>query len=248
MRIINKEKFDSLTSYTTKNEPVADEVGIHKLSTMIAHKTKFRVADVEEVMKEAAFALYALLLERKTVNLGGIKLKTKWFPYEEPRYVRLGNGYWTFGYYFPRIEMVKDGRLLYSGRDGEFNPDFIEGILPYLPDDVKNEEDIIKFSLDIMEATCQEGKDVIIDEEGYIIQTDPKKKRKYFDETFHPTYLEMVHYHMARKKAIGEYYKKKNDGEDVGDLNDYVYSQLRERGFKVGADRGGTKDELSTEG
>lgn len=238
MKIIDKSKFNALRTPTNPKEPVADIVGVHKLSTMVAHKTKFRVADVEEVIKETTYAIYSLLLQRKSVDLNGVKLVNRWVPYDEPKYIRNGEGFWTFGYFFPKIEMSKDGRMIYRGADGEYNKDFIDAILPYLPDGIVDENDIINMAKEIIEETNKLGKEMIVDEEGYIIPKGKKKKRIKFDETFHPSWEETIRYQVARKKLIVEYWEKKKNGEEVPPtLGEYVVNGLLSQGFRVGPDR-----------
>lgn len=247
MRIISKENLDQLLPYALKDEPIADEVSVHKLSTMIAHKTKFRVSDVEEVIKEIGPALCSLLIQRKTMNFGGVKIRNRWVPYEEPKYIRNGDGYWTFGYFMPKVEFNKDARLMYSGRSGGFSEDFVDSLLPYMPDEIKNEDDIVKLSYDLMEATGQLGKGVIVDEEGYIVQKNPKKKRRYFDETFHPTYAERMNFIIAQRSAYKEYNERTKAGEGLGPASLFVIQKMKDNGFKLGADIGGDSDELPEE-
>lgn len=232
MNIVPPKNFENLKTPTEScNEPIAQEVGTYNISRMIAKKTKFRVCDVEEVVKELGSVLFMLLLERKTVNLDGLYLRNRWNPLNEPKYIRNDEEYWTFGYFNPKVELDLQKRSLFIGKDISYKDEFIEKLLPYAPDGIESIEDLRALSLEIMKETCKDGKDVIVGEDGYIISDS--KKKKFFDENFHPTWGEYAKYHSERKKAIKRYWELRRSGEEV-DFKEFVTNELEKGGFKIG--------------
>ena len=89
MRVSKREYFSYLRKpKPSSNEPIAKSVGIYDLALMIARKTKFRVWDVKEVLEEVGPAIYAQLLQRKTVDVDGVNIGSKWKGIEFARCVK----------------------------------------------------------------------------------------------------------------------------------------------------------------
>lgn len=236
-KVIEPKRFSCLkTPSKDTKEPIAEEVGIHYLSRMISKKTKFRVADVEEVVRELSSVVYSMILDRKTVNLDGMYIRSKWQELEKPMYIRDGEGYWIFGYFYPKIEMDMTKRNLYSGKDISYNEKLCDKIIPYCPDYVEDFEDLKEYIYNRIKSTSKLGKAMLVDEDGYIINPNSKKK-KYFDEEFHPTWGEICKYHAARSRAIKKWKELRDSGEDVA-FHSFIYKQLESEGYKLGSGRG----------
>lgn len=235
LHVVNPRRFDYLRAPADiPKEPVAKEVGSYYIAKKIAKKLKFRVEDVNEVLKELGPAIFGVLLERKSIDLGNITIRSKWEPFEAPRYIRNDPEHWAFGYYAPAIDMNMRSRLLYSGKKSElFNQEFWDEIEPYLPDEIESFDDIRQFQHDIQTENSKLGKNLLVDEEGYLYLRGNQTKRRYFDENFHPTWFESMRYHAVRQKAIAEYWRRKRDGEEVG-FREIVFGRLREAGFQLG--------------
>ena len=242
MTIVQPKNFESLrpAPYNTE-EPTAKEVGVHELSRKIAHKTKFRVVDVEEVVTEACYALYAMLLERKSVNLNGLYLQNRWNPLVEPRYVRNEDGYWTFGYFSPKIEFDTQRRMMFIGQNGVYRDDFMEKILPYLDEDIEDSDDLRDAVLETMKETSQLGKNILVDEDGMFLPKGKTKKR-FFDEDFHPTFGEISSYNAAKRRALRKYWEKKRSGEEP-DFIEFIKSEIESEGFTFGSYKDIDEDE-----
>lgn len=234
MNTVPPNKFDNLKNPTEScNEPLSDEVGVHAISKMIAKKTKFRVADVEEVMREVGPVIFAILLARKTVDLDGVYLRNRWVPNDIPRYIRNGDGFWTFGYFNPKLELDRQKRSMYIGKDIVYRDNIVEDTAPYLSDEIKTADDMRALSIAYMKETGALGKELLVDEEGYYFTNKKKGRKRFFDKDFHPTWGELMSYYANRHRAIQKYQKLKSEGKDV-EFGPFVTAELESAGFKIG--------------
>lgn len=239
MRILKKEFYDCLRKpYPSSGEPIAEEVGVYQLSRMIAKKTKFRVADVQEVLKEVGPAIFALLLQRKSIKLGHINICSRWHRTEWPRYVQ-DEQMWQFGYFVPTLLLEQADLLAYIGKTSNRTDAVAEEVSPYLSNGEKTIEDIIETSKAVAKENAALGKDFIIDEDGYVIPPEGSKKKKYlFDENFHPTYYERYRFAMLRRRFAKEWKIGVREGkfptEEFPDMFTYSVANLREAGFEAG--------------
>ena len=239
MKGIRRQDIESLRKPTSSSkEPIAEIVGTYYMARMISKKTKFRVLDVKEVLDEVGPCIYALLLQRKTINFNGINIRSKWFRHGYPKYIRTNGhlndeGYWTYGYFKPTIDFEKKEYLMYGGFSGEHMDDYmnplLERVTPYLPEGINTEQDLIEYVDGIIKETCQLGKDYIIDEEGYVIPIPPKRKRHKFNPDFHPNIIERIRYKMLRKRYLIEYHNSKNTDNPLP--FEYVFESLAKHGF-----------------
>lgn len=235
--IVYEKYFDGLAYKTEDNEPEAEMCNMYDMARKIAKKTKFRVIDVMEVLREVGPCMYMMLLERKSVNLGCIKIRSKWKRFIYPRYVHDKDfSFWSFGYYYPIITFDNKYKYLYEGISRAKADVTVNEISPYFPDGVNNIEDLKKYVKKILYETSSKGKDVIIDSEGYVkpyVQEKINTKRYKFDENFHPTFIEKKVYFAKRRKYINEWRRLVENGRT--DLKfDYVINKLREEGFQIG--------------
>lgn len=214
------------------NEPKSEEVSVYALSKMISEKTKFRIVDVEEVVREVGNAIFKILADRKSVTLGGINIRSKWERLEYPKYVRDGDGYWVYGYYKPVIDMDNRYRLTYIGKTCEFKDSDLKQLSPYFDKNIDTQEDIAEYCKKTMSETSKDGRYVCIDEDGYLIyREDSKKKKKIkFNENFHPTWAEKQKYYFTKGALLREYKRKLDAGEPATYIDD-VYVKLIEMGF-----------------
>lgn len=221
MRPVGRDVFNDLNKpLPSSEEPEMPYVGTYDMARMISKKTKFRVLDVKEVLDEVGPCIYGILLQRKSVRFGGIYLRSAWTRFRFPKFVRFegpndDNGYWTYGYLKPKIEMDKQYQLLYSGERGYFPDKFIETIMPYVPDGITNIDDVLQYSISMMEETCQLGKNLVIDEDGYTIPMPPRRKKYKFDPGFHPTWLELIRYKKLKRRLFAEYHARKDTDDPM---------------------------------
>lgn len=237
MRVAKREFYEYLKKPQPNSpEPLAKTVGIYDLSLLIARKTKFRVWDVKEVLEEVGPAIYAQLLQRKTVNLGGVNIRSKWQRLDFPRYVQ-GENIWQFGYFKPMIDFEKPYHMLYYGVNTVGPKGFVESIAPYMPNGEKTLEDLINSSNAAAKETAQLGKDMVVSKNNTIIYPEGSrlKKTRYFREDFHPDILERRRYHTCKSVAIARYKKGQAEGiypnDEFPGMGSYIRNMLHEYGF-----------------
>lgn len=237
MRVSKREYFSYLRKpKPSSNEPIAKSIGIYELALMIARKTKFRVWDVKEVLEEVGPAIYAQLLQRKTVELGGINIRSKWQRLNFPRYVQDEN-IWQFGYFKPMIDMEKQNHMLYYGVDTVPSAGFVESIAPYMSNGEKTIEDLTNSSNAIAKETAQLGKDMVVRDDNTIIYAEGSKMKKtrWFREDFHPDILERRRYHYKKRFVVEDYMKGCEEGiypnEQYPSMSEYVRDRMCEAGY-----------------
>lgn len=215
MRALSAKVFKELNKPSRfSTEPIAKEIGTYDMARMIAKKTKFRVMDVKEVLDEVGPCIYGILLGRKTAKFDGIYIRSKWRRLRFPRFIRYegtngADGFWTFGYYYPIVDMDKSFYMLYAGNDGSFSEDFVNRIEAYIDCEFDDADDLVTYSRCMMDETGQLGKDQVIDDEGYTIPMPPRRKRYKFDPDFHPTMLERRRYQRMKRRFLCEYHAMK---------------------------------------
>lgn len=239
MKILKKEFYTFLRKPApSSGEPIAEEVGIYQLSTMIAKKTKFRVADVQEVLREVGPAIFALLLQRKSVKLGYINIGSRWRRTEWPRYVQ-DEEMWQFGYFVPTLCLERSALMLYRGDIPTKTDEIAEEVAPYMPNGERTVEDIVETSKAVAKENAALGRNYIVDKDGYVIPPEGSKKKKYlFDENFHPTYYERYRFLMLRRTFAKEWKTGLANGtfptEEFPDMYTYSVTKLKEAGFEAG--------------
>lgn len=235
MRSVDPKVFKDLNKPSRfSTEPVAKEVGTYDMARMIAKKTKFRVLDVKEVLDELGPCVYGILLSRKTAKFDSIYIRSKWKRFRFPRFVRYegpndNNGYWTYGYYYPIIDMDKPFYMLYAGKAGSMSEEFIDRIEAYVDCEFDDANDLVTYSRSMMDETGQLGKDQVVDKEGYTIPLPPRRKRYFFDPDFHPTFLEKRRYQRLKRRFLCEYHAYKYS--DTPLPFSYVWDSLKASGI-----------------
>lgn len=199
-------------------EPVPRAIGTYDMARMIAKKTKFRVLDVKEVLDEVGPCIYGILLSRQSIRFDGLNIRSAWKRFGRPKFIRFeggsdDNGYWTYGYFYPQIDMEKQWQMLYSGAKGSMPKEFIDRIKPYLPEGIETPDDIYIYCTSIMEETAQMGKNTVVDEYGFTIPLPPRRRRYKFDPNFHPTAREWREYLYKKGKLLLEYHELKRNGK-----------------------------------
>lgn len=241
MRPVSRDKFNSLRKPgPNTKEPIAKSVGTYDMARMISKKTKFRVLDVKEVLDEVGPCIFGILLQRKTVDFGGLYIRTSWNRLRFPRFVGFegpsdDKGYWTFGYYLPKIDMDKQYEMMYAGAKGVCPDSVWERIKAYMPEFVHNPDEAQEYSLNIMAETGQLGKETVIDEDGYTIPIPPRRKKYKWDPDFHPSWIERFRYRMLKRRFLSEYHAMKYSDHPLP--FSYVWDSLRASGIFDSAKR-----------
>lgn len=249
MRVAKREFYEYLRKpKPSSKEPIAKSVGVYDLALMIARKTKFRVWDVKEVLEEVGPAIYAQLLQRKTVDLGGMNIRSKWQRMDYPRYVQ-DEGIWQFGYFKPMIDFEKPNHMLYYGKTCVVPDGFVESIIPYMSNGEKTLDDLVESANAAAKETAQLGKDMVVDENSMTIPPEgSRRKPRRFREDWHPTVLERRRYMMRKGALANEYRRGVADGtfpnEEYPNMGIYFKKRLPEYGFGAWV---GSPDEDATE-
>ena len=237
MRVSKREYFSYLRKpKPSSNEPIAKSVGIYDLALMIARKTKFRVWDVKEVLEEVGPAIYAQLLQRKTVDLDGVNIRSKWQRLDFPRYVQ-DEKIWQFGYYKPMIDFEKPYHMLYYGVDTVVPKGFVESIVPYMSNGEQTLEDLISTSNAVAKETAQLGKSMVVRDDDTIIYPEGSryKKVRKFRENFHPDILERRRFMMKKGALANEYRRGVEEGiypnDEFPTMGHFFGKKMREAGF-----------------
>ena len=188
-----------------KKIPKAPVVSLGGLAKMVAKKTKFRVVDVEEVLDEAVEAIFALLLQRKSVDLHGLYLESAWHRYRGPIYFHNPEK-WNFGYYIPELKMARNRKSMLIHSFGEKTDKVLEKVRPYLPDDLVDatNEEIYDYLTDMFYSSGEDGKEVVVSPNNKVYNMKGKETKRSFDEDYHPDFLEAAQRSMAVKRIIKE--------------------------------------------
>lgn len=203
---------------------------------MIAKKTKFRVSDILEVINCFCDVSALLIAQRKTLDLKWFKIYNKWERDAMPKYKRIpGNEHWSFGRFIPTLYLTPKLFALFCGHERYDSDNFYRVILPYVPEEMRTRHKVVKSIQEKIVIDDLLGKPFMVDEESFIIKRDcdKYKKRRFFDEDFHPTYLEASRYRKRKMHYIYLYWQKKKAGEYDGSFSDFVYGNLTREGFQV---------------
>lgn len=219
-----------------KNEPSCDRMNTYDISRMIAKRTKFRTTDVLEVINAFCDVAAMCIVERKTIDLKWFKIYMKWERNRNPIYRRKKDReYWSYGQFRPIVTFVPKMLALFCGHKRLDSDILYRAIIPYLEirDGNGDIDEYLEKIKDKYELTQQLGRNYIIDEDGYLIyeKGDRRTKHRYFDENFHPTYIEKVHFTRAKKLLIADYWRIKKAGGDPGSFRRYVMGGLVLRGY-----------------
>jgi len=208
-----------------KNYPVAENFPLYEIARMISKKTGYRLNDILDVIDEFTYALAAVITMRKNVDMNGIKIKQQWVPEKVPSfYYYKDYNIWSYGNFIPIIEFEQVVYDLYRGNMSE-NSDKFKQYFQYIDGKPKNGEEasniVDKKIIDIMSL----GKNVLIDENGFIIKKSNSKRNKLFFEWFNPTFQQRRRYYFLVAPIWEEVKKMEKSGETKENIHKYFHNQ-----------------------
>ena len=241
MKSFIEKEFDYLSPVPSSNkeEPRSRTIGINEMARIVSKKTKFRVIDCEEVIKEFCNAAFVELAKRNSINMNGLFIRNQWVKNKKPVFIfedeENNIGYWSYGNWYPNIEMDTQHKKAFIGKWFKLSESIMDEIGQYLPEEVDSYDKYIEYINNIIKEEVQKNKNLIVTEDNYII--GPRGGKKRFISDFHPTKKERQKYVYNKNMIRKEYLERINNGEDLPKT--WIYDRLKEVGFETINDKYG---------
>lgn len=215
-----------------KNYPACENFPIYEIARMISKKTGYRLNDILDVIDEFTYALAVVIAMRKNVNMHGIKIKQQWIPEEKPSFCSCKDyNSWVYGNFVPILEFDQTIYDLYRGNvaGNEYKGKF-DSYFPYIEGKPKTGEEINEIIDNKILEVASLGKDILVDEDGFI-KSNSKKKKLYLD-WFHPTRTERNRYMYLLYTINKEIREMQKNGATKEECFNYFSNQCKEVIFK----------------